>query len=94
MSQALAELKALTTDQPAAPLRPKQIQAYEGELKRLGALRDSLDTDGKPAPWIGAQNADAARQIRRIRARRGLPACPDPYAAPSASAHAKWASIP
>ena len=66
MSQALAELKALTTDQPAAPLRPKQIQAYEGELKRLGALRDSRDMDGKPAPWIGAQNADAARQIRRI----------------------------
>ena len=66
MSKALTELKELTKDQPHNPLRPQQVEGYQTEIRRLTKLRDSLDMDGKPAPWLGAPTADAAKRIRAI----------------------------
>lgn len=64
---ALAELETLLHDQPKAPLRPTQVEEYEGELRRLGALAEGRDQEGQARPWMPGNRGMAQQTIHRIR---------------------------
>ena len=67
MSTDVAELASLLHDQPRAPLRPDQVESYEGELKRLGALVQGQDQEGQPRAWIPGDRGRARLSAQRIQ---------------------------
>ena len=64
---AVAELDSLLHDQPQAPLRPNQVEDYEGELRRVGALAEGKDQEGQARPWIPGDRGLARATVQRIR---------------------------
>ena len=60
MSDPVAQLESLLTDQPANPLRPEQRQNYEGELQRLGQIANA-------PPYVQGDRGEAARRYREIK---------------------------
>lgn len=60
MSDPVAHLESLLTDQPASPLRPEQRRNYEGELQRLGAIAQ--------APlYVQGDRGEAMKRYREIK---------------------------
>jgi hypothetical protein len=56
----VAQLESLLTDQPANPLRPEQMQQYEGELSRLGAITQA-------PTYVQGDRGEAGRVYRRVK---------------------------
>ena len=69
MSEAVQELEQLLdqTQQPKVPLRPHQIQEYERELYRLGAMTEGRDLDGRATTFVPADRGLALRKVREVR---------------------------
>lgn len=67
MSDAVAQLEALIPEQPANPLRPHQLEEYDKELTRLGAIQQGVDMEGRSAAFIHADRDAAAHKTRLIR---------------------------